>query len=87
MLETTLECIEGLRIVFLDEPTAGLDVEGRVAIHSEIRRLTAQNIFVLRIHFSNQIQVDKGYYVFKTTSLETIAILISSWKLNKIHVE
>ncbi|MEG2935884.1 MAG: ABC transporter ATP-binding protein [Clostridium sp.] len=28
-------------IVFLDEPTAGLDVEGRVALHEEIRRLKA----------------------------------------------
>lgn len=29
-------------IVFLDEPTAGLDVEGRVSIHSEIKNLKAQ---------------------------------------------
>lgn len=28
-------------IVFLDEPTAGLDVEGRVALHEEIRKLKA----------------------------------------------
>ena len=26
-------------IVFLDEPTAGLDVEGRAALHSQIREL------------------------------------------------
>lgn len=29
-------------IIFLDEPTAGLDVEGRVALHEEIRRLKQQ---------------------------------------------
>lgn len=29
-------------LVFLDEPTAGLDVEGRVALHAEIRRLREQ---------------------------------------------
>ena len=29
-------------IVFLDEPTAGLDVEGRVSMHNEIRRLKEQ---------------------------------------------
>lgn len=29
-------------IVFLDEPTAGLDVEGRVALHEEIKRIKAQ---------------------------------------------
>ncbi len=28
-------------ILFLDEPTAGLDVEGRVALHAQIRRLKA----------------------------------------------
>lgn len=26
-------------VIFLDEPTAGLDVEGRVALHEEIKRL------------------------------------------------
>ena len=30
------------RILFLDEPTAGLDVEGRAALHSELRRLREQ---------------------------------------------
>ncbi len=29
-------------IIFLDEPTAGLDVEGRVALHEHIRRLKAE---------------------------------------------
>lgn len=29
-------------IVFLDEPTAGLDVEARVALHEEIRRLKSE---------------------------------------------
>ena len=29
-------------VVFLDEPTAGLDVEGRVALHAQIRALQAQ---------------------------------------------
>lgn len=29
-------------ILFLDEPTAGLDVEGRSALHEQIRRLKAQ---------------------------------------------
>lgn len=34
-------------IVFLDEPTAGLDVEGRIALHSQIRRLKAQGKTIL----------------------------------------
>ena len=29
-------------IIFLDEPTAGLDVEGRIVLHDEIRRLKGQ---------------------------------------------
>lgn len=29
-------------IIFLDEPTAGLDVEGRIQLHSEIKKLQAQ---------------------------------------------
>ena len=34
-------------ILFLDEPTAGLDVEGRIALHRQIRRLKAQGKTVL----------------------------------------
>lgn len=34
-------------IVFLDEPTAGLDVEGRIALHDQIRRLKAQGKTIL----------------------------------------
>lgn len=29
-------------IIFLDEPTAGLDIEGRISLHEHIRRLKAQ---------------------------------------------
>ena len=28
-------------ILFLDEPTAGLDVEGKISLHNEIRKLKA----------------------------------------------
>lgn len=34
-------------IIFLDEPTAGLDVEGRVALHEEIRRIKANGKTIL----------------------------------------
>jgi ABC-2 type transport system ATP-binding protein len=34
-------------ILVLDEPTAGLDVEGRHALHAEIRRLKADGVTVL----------------------------------------
>ena len=33
--------------MFLDEPTAGLDVEGRLSLHGQIRRLKAQGKTIL----------------------------------------
>ncbi len=41
-LHLALALIGNPDIVFLDEPTAGLDVEGRIAIHEQIRNLKAQ---------------------------------------------
>lgn len=34
-------------ILFLDEPTAGLDVEGRISLHEQIRRLKAEGKTIL----------------------------------------
>jgi len=34
-------------ILFLDEPTAGLDVQGRIALHQEIRRLNANGTTII----------------------------------------
>lgn len=41
-LHLALSLIGNPEIIFLDEPTAGLDVEGRVALHNHIRRLKSQ---------------------------------------------
>lgn len=41
-LHLALALIGDPAIVFLDEPTAGLDVEGRIALHDQIRHLKAQ---------------------------------------------
>lgn len=41
-LHLALALISDPEIVFLDEPTAGLDVEGRISLHGQIRRLKAQ---------------------------------------------
>jgi ABC-2 type transport system ATP-binding protein len=41
-LHLALALIGDPDIVFLDEPTAGLDVEGRISLHEEIRKLKAQ---------------------------------------------
>lgn len=38
-LHLALALISDPDIVFLDEPTAGLDVEGRISLHDQIRRL------------------------------------------------
>lgn len=41
-LHLALALISDPDIVFLDEPTAGLDVEGRISLHDHIRKLKAQ---------------------------------------------
>ncbi len=41
-LHLALSLINNPDVVFLDEPTAGLDVEGRIALHGQIRRLKAK---------------------------------------------
>jgi ABC-2 type transport system ATP-binding protein len=41
-LHLALALIGAPDIIFLDEPTAGLDVEGRVSLHEEIRKLKAR---------------------------------------------
>ena len=41
-LHLALALIGNPDIIFLDEPTAGLDVEGRAALHEQIRALKAQ---------------------------------------------
>ncbi len=44
-------------VVFLDEPTAGLDVEGRVALHAQIRALQAQGkTIVLASHDMAEVE-------------------------------
>lgn len=40
-LHLALALISDPDIIFLDEPTAGLDVEGRISLHEQIRRLKA----------------------------------------------
>ena len=41
-LHLALALIGNPDVIFLDEPTAGLDVEGRVSLHGQIRALKAQ---------------------------------------------
>lgn len=56
-LHLALALISDPDIVFLDEPTAGLDVEGRVSLHDQIRRLRAQGkTIVLASHDMAEVE-------------------------------
>ena len=66
-------------VVFLDEPTAGLDVEGRVALHAQIRALQAQGkTIVLASHDMAEVEslcsrigiLNRGELVFLGTVTE-----------------
>lgn len=41
-LHLALSLVSNPDIIFLDEPTAGLDVEGRLSLHQQIRKLKSQ---------------------------------------------
>ena len=41
-LHLALALINDSKVIFLDEPTAGLDVEGRISLHDEIKKLKEQ---------------------------------------------
>ncbi len=56
-LHLALALIGNPDIVFLDEPTAGLDVEGRLSLHAEIRKLKAQGkTIVLASHDMAEVE-------------------------------
>lgn len=46
-LHLALALCHAPNVLILDEPTAGLDVEGRNALHAEIRRLNAEGVSIL----------------------------------------
>lgn len=56
-LHLALALIRDPDIIFLDEPTAGLDVEGRVALHAQIRALKARGkTIVLASHDMAEVE-------------------------------
>lgn len=56
-LHLALALISDPDIVFLDEPTAGLDVEGRLSLHEEIRRLKkAGKTIILASHDMAEVE-------------------------------
>lgn len=66
-LHLALALISNPDILFLDEPTAGLDVEGRLSLHDQIRKLKSQGrTIVLASHDMAEVE----------TLCDRIAILI-----------
>ena len=56
-LHLALALISNPDIIFLDEPTAGLDVEGRLSLHEEIRKLKSQGkTIVLASHDMAEVE-------------------------------
>jgi len=68
-LHLALALVKDPDIIFLDEPTAGLDVEGRYALHGEIRELKKMGkTIVLASHDMSEVE----------TLCDSIAILKNS---------
>ncbi len=57
-LHLALSLLHNPKIVFLDEPTAGLDVEGQVALHNELLRLKEQGTTII-LTSHNMAEVEK----------------------------
>lgn len=56
-LHLALALITDPDIIFLDEPTAGLDVEGRISLHEQIRKLKAEGkTIVLASHDMAEVE-------------------------------
>lgn len=56
-LHLALALIGNPEIIFLDEPTAGLDVEGRVSLHSYIRKLKEQGkTIIMASHDMSEVE-------------------------------
>lgn len=78
-LHLALALISNPDIIFLDEPTAGLDVEGRLSLHEQIRKLKAQGkTIVLASHDMAEVEtlcdriaiLNEGNIVFCGTASE-----------------
>ena len=56
-LHLALALISNPDVIFLDEPTAGLDVEGRLSLHEQIRKLKSQGkTIVLASHDMTEVE-------------------------------
>lgn len=78
-LHLALALISNPDVIFLDEPTAGLDVEGRLSLHEQIRKLKSHGkTIVLASHDMAEVEtlcdriaiLNNGKIVFCGTALE-----------------
>lgn len=92
-LHLALALIRDPDIVFLDEPTAGLDVEGRLSLHGQIRQLKAQGkTVVLASHDMAEVEalcdrlaiLHDGQLVFCGTAAE---LTDKIGKRYRIHIQ
>ncbi|HWR22964.1 MAG TPA: ABC transporter ATP-binding protein [Feifaniaceae bacterium] len=90
-LHLALALIGDPDIVFLDEPTAGLDVEGRLSLHEEIRKLKAQGkTIILASHDMAEVEslsdriaiLNGGDIVFLGTVAELTAKISKRYTLH-----
>ena len=69
-------------IIFLDEPTAGLDVEGRAALHEQIRKLKAAGKTIL-LASHDMAEVESLCDRIAILSEGRIAFIGTAWELNE----
>lgn len=81
-LHLALALIGSPDIIFLDEPTAGLDVEGRAALHEQIRKLKeAGKTIILASH--DMAEVESLCDRIAILSEGKIAFVGTAWELNE----
>ena len=92
-LHLALALINDPKVIFLDEPTAGLDVEGRISLHEEIKKLKAQGkTIVIASHdmaeveaLCDRVAIIKDGNIAFIGSLNELASAYNS--TSKIHVK
>lgn len=89
-LHLALAMIGDPDVIFLDEPTAGLDVEGRVSLHEEIRRLKKEGkTIIMASHDMTEVEtlcdrlaiLKDGEIVFLGTTNELAAQIKNVYKI------
>lgn len=92
-LHLALALINNPKVIFLDEPTAGLDVEGRISLHEEIKKLKGQDkTIIIASHDMAEVEalcdrvaiIKDGNIAFIGTPSELTSTCNSS---SKIHVK